>query len=77
MSIHSVAEKTKPVKKRKLGALQAKIDQKLIARTRIVAARMNCPPRDVVEKALLDYLPKAERDADRLEASGEGPVPVG
>ncbi len=47
--------------KRPLGHLQAKIDEPLLDRTRVLAARRKCPPRDIVEEALSEYLPKAER----------------
>ena len=47
--------------KRPLGHLQAKIDERLLDRTRVLAARRNRPPRDVIEEALKAYLPEAER----------------
>lgn len=59
--MNTITEPTERQVKRPLGHLQAKIDEPLLDRTRVLAARRKCPPRDIVEEALEQYLPKAER----------------
>jgi hypothetical protein len=45
--------------------LQAKIDEPLLDRVKILAARLRCAPRDIVTAALEGYLPEAERQAEQ------------
>lgn len=45
--------------------LQAKIDEPVHTQLKILAARKKCHPRDLVNEALKDYLPKVERALDK------------
>lgn len=45
--------------------LQADIDGSLHDQLKILAARRKCFPRDLVNEALKEYLPKVERSLDR------------
>lgn len=62
------------VSKRPLGNLQAKIDGDLFDRLRLLATRRTVVeqrqvhPRDLVEEALEQYLPKAEKKLDAHDA---------
>ena len=59
----TVAKSTSESEKRKPGNLQAKIDAELFDRTQMLATKQRRYPRDVVEDALRQYLPAAEKAA--------------
>ena len=48
--------------------LQAKIDEGLHDELKLLAVRRKCYPRDLVNEALRDYLPKVKRALDKRKS---------
>jgi hypothetical protein len=68
------SQETAPAK-RPLGQLQAKIDAGLLGRVGLLAARRTAHegrrvyPRDLIEEALEQYVPKAEQAFEKLASA--------